>query len=95
MISRTVKRLRKDSNGVVTKVVFETTRTDDDGVSVSLMQEVPLYPPDENDFTPYENLTEQQVIDWLPVDEHTIFALDQLMADQRTDLITKGFPWSS
>jgi hypothetical protein len=96
--SQKVKRiyyLNNDSSKAITRVVVETTLQDSDGVSASLTRDMPLYPPDENTFVPYEDLTEDLVLSWCPIDSDLELSLLNELERVRSVDVFRNFPWES
>lgn len=66
-----IRGLRKaaESNGlnnVILDVHWRKTGVNENGVSAYFDGSTPLPVPTSDDFTPYEQLTKEQVISWLP-----------------------------
>ena len=61
---------------VAFKATLEFIATDEDtGKQVSVEEIFFLSPPDPSNFTSFENLTEQEVVSWIPADEDRLKAI--------------------
>jgi len=50
---------------IVCNVDFEYTGTNEDGVSHTIERRIPFYTVDPNNYTPYNKLTKDQVVNWI------------------------------
>jgi hypothetical protein len=92
MITQKVVELLKNAAGDVSKVVVEYT-LDDGTDSVSLQRAVGLYPADPADYTPYDQLTEEEVLSWVSYDTQIELNLESMLADLKEERVTSSFPW--
>lgn len=85
-------KLNNVNDKVVRRVIVEVT-LEDNGVSVSSTHDIPLFLPDENTFIPYEQLTEQKVLDWVVIDEDMETMLQNELEIKNSVPVTANFPW--
>lgn len=55
----------KGLTDVVCNVDFEYTGTNENNVSHTIERRIPFYKVDPNNYTPYNNLTKNQVVNWI------------------------------
>lgn len=92
-------------SGVIIQTHWDCTGTDEDGVSGTFNGATPFDPAqiDPENFTAYENLTEEQVLDWVKgvvVDSYKTHVDERIMhqiAEKKLaaqDVSEGQFPWS-
>jgi hypothetical protein len=86
-------KLNNAEQKIVRRVVVDVTLTDDDNISVTSTLDVPLFMPDENTFTAYNNLTEEQVLDWVIIDEDMERMLVNELEIKKSIPVLANFPW--
>lgn len=85
-------RLNNITDKVVRRVIVEVTLTDG-GNSVSSTHDVPLFLPDSENFTPYNELTEEKVLSWIPIDEDMKTMLKNELEIKMSVPVSLDFPW--
>lgn len=94
--SQKVKKIliTNDTNKTVRRVVVETTLVDGD-FTVSSTNDVALFLPDQNTFIPYDELTEEKVLEWTPIDEDMQRTLMNELEIKKSLPILDNFPWNN
>lgn len=85
-------KLNNVTDKVIRRVIVEVTLTDGDE-SVSSIHDVPLFMPNQDTFIQYGELTEQQVLDWIVIDEDMETMLNNELEIKRSVPVTANFPW--
>ena len=55
----------KGLTDIVCNVDFEYTGVNDEGVSHTIKRRIPFYTVDPNNYTPYNQLTKDQIVNWI------------------------------
>ena len=96
-----IKRLRAGSvdllSDVVVNVEFEYTGTDDKGNAYTFMGAVPMPAPVKKEFTPLQDLTEEQVIEWVKI-HHPVDMMNEIIEKEIAKQVQKHsdvrLPWA-
>lgn len=87
-------------DGTVTTIHWTVSLTEDDGLSASAYGTIGLGAPDPDNFTPYADLSPEQVQEWLKgalgqelVDAYEA-SLAQQIEEQKNPTHATGLPWS-
>ena len=87
-------------DGTVTTIHWTVSLTENDGLSASAYGALGLPPADPDAFTPYDSLSQEQVLEWLHslmgqelVDAYAA-SLAQQIDEQRNPKQATGLPWA-
>lgn len=95
MIERTIVGLLKSESGDVIKVTVEYVLKDGEHVA-KLTSTHSLYPADSVDYIPYEDLTMEDVMSWLPFDSNMEIYLTDILEELKNETVSpEEFPWTS
>lgn len=97
MISWTISEMqRKETNGFVTHVWYRVTNADGEYSSVTTGE--CDYIQEENTFTPYDDLEQDAVIDWVQesLGKETVAAIEASLDAQivAKKAVVRGIPWN-
>lgn len=90
----------KDGKQNVVFGISYTINGEDDGDTASIQAQIPMPLPSDN-FTPYDQLTEEQVIDWVKgeLGDEQVAKLEaqlaQMVSEQKTpSVVVNPLPWA-
>ena len=88
-------------DGTVITIHWTVSLTEDDGLSASAYGTIGLGAPDPDNFTPYEDLSPESVLEWLhdAMGEEQVTAYAESLAhqieEQRNPTKAAGVPWNN